>query len=87
MNELELKIKEVESKLRSDQADLSKLAISERIFWFKILKEFWNEWIKEDTIWDVALDADYMIVLTKNNCDVIAWQHKNKKFAISVFFI
>ena len=32
LNELELQIKEAKSKLRSDQADLSKLALSERIF-------------------------------------------------------
>ena len=79
MNALELKIKETESKLTSDQADLSKLAISARIFWIEILNDFWNEWIKEDMIWDAALDGDYMIVLTENNCDVIAWQHKKRK--------
>ena len=79
MNELGLKIKEGESKLTSDQANLSKLATSKRIFWIEILIEFWNEWIKEETIWDVALVGDYMIVLTENSCDAIAWQHKKQK--------
>ena len=78
-----MKIKEAKFKLTLDQAGLSKLAISERIFWIEIMNEFLNEWIKEDTIWDVALDDDYMIVLMENNCDVIAWQHKKKKLTIS----
>ena len=43
MNELELKIKEAESELTSDQADLSKLTRSERIFCIEILNEFLNE--------------------------------------------
>ena len=93
LNELGLKIKEAKSKLTSDQADLSKLAISERIFWIEIVNEFWNEWVKEDAIWDVALDGDYMIVLTENNRDVIAWQHKKQKtgnicvaYLISIIF-
>ena len=88
LNELELKIKEAESKLTSDQADLSKLAISERIFQIEILNEFWNEWIKEDTLWDVAVDGYYIIVLTEK---IVMWLHFNpknkKKLAISVLFI
>ena len=93
LNELELKLKEAESELTSDQADLSKLAISQRIFWIEILNEFWNDWVNEDMIWDVALDGDYMIALTENNCVVIAWQHKIQKasnfvivYLISIIF-
>ena len=72
LSELELKIKEAISKLTSDQDDLSKLAVSERIFRIEILNGVWNEWIKEDTIWDVAVDGVYTIVLTDNNRDMIA---------------
>ena len=37
------------------------------------LNEFLNEWIKEDTIRDVALGGDHTIVLTENSRDVIAF--------------
>ena len=43
LNALEFKIKEAKCKPTLDQADLSKLTISERIFWIEILKEFLNE--------------------------------------------
>ena len=50
LNALELKVKEAKSELTLDQALLSKLAVIERFFWFEILNEFLNEWMKEDTI-------------------------------------
>ena len=86
LNALKLKINDAKSKLTSDQADLSKLAIRERIFWIEILNKFLNEWIKEDAIWDAALDGDYTIVLKENNRDVIAWQHKAKNWQFLLNF-
>ena len=80
-----MKAKEAKSELKSGHADLSKLAMIERIFWLEVLNEFFNEWMKENTIWDVAVDGDYTIVLKENNCDVIS--HETKKLAILLLFI
>ena len=47
-----VRIEKKRSQIWAD--DLSKLAMIERIFWFEILNEFSNEWMKEYTIWDFA---------------------------------